>query len=432
MKKKYRFSLRMKLVFLTTILAIITYSFSGLFIYVIYDLVKPYWNISEIGFTIFTLVKGIFWSGVLAFVASRVITKPLEELENVATLAAKGDLSQSINVSKSDDEIRALGLAFEAMLKNLRNMVYNIEEHFEHANKTVVHIKDASKQAAQHSQLISASTNDISKGAESSAEAIQQTSESIEDATRLAEEVQEKANQSKEMSHGMLETLTSSKESVNNLVTGIQSLAAEQEASLEDVDQLKQNALQVESIVTMVGDIAEQTNLLALNASIEAARAGEHGQGFAVVAEEVRLLADQSAQAVHRISRLITAIQSDVNRVVAKINDNVKQANKEAGSGVTTNSSIEQMAGSVTEVVTAVESISALVNEQLQFIKETVRQSQEVAAIAEETSAAAEEVNASVEEQTSTAMEVDHLAQELEEQAQNLNKQIQQFSTAGK
>src|SRR5699024_5201813 len=97
-----------------------------------------------------------------------------------------------------------------------------------------------------------------------------------------------KAEQSKMKSDEMTETLNTSKTVVNNLVQGIQALAREQEASLQGVQSLKDNAHQVESIITMVGEIAEQTNLLALNASIEAARAGEHGQGFAVVAEEIR------------------------------------------------------------------------------------------------------------------------------------------------
>src|SRR5699024_8146264 len=265
---------------------------------------------------------------------------------------------------------------------------------------SVIHMRKASDIAAQHSAHISASTDDISKGAESSAEAIQQTAEAVEEATKLAEEVQDKASQSREKSQEMLDTLNHSKQVVNQLVEGIQTLASDQESSLEDVDHLKQNALQVESIISMVGDIAEQTNLLALNASIEAARAGEHGQGFAVVAEEIRKLADESAQAVQRISSLITAIQEDVNLVVTQINDNVVYANKEAESGLNTNVAIEQMSQSVMDVATEVDMISTLVNKQLESIQLTVRQSQEVAAIAEETSAAAQEVNASVHEQT--------------------------------
>lgn len=427
MKKKHRFNLRKKLVLFTTSLAMITYSTSAFFIYVINDYIRELIAIPEQLYIITILVLGIIWSGILAFFAARVITKPLQNLETIASEAANGDLNQEINIPKSDDEIRSLSIAFDTMLKNIKNMVHNIEENFENTNKNVIQMKELSNQAAQHSEMISSSTDDISKGAVSSAEAIQETAEAVEQATNLAEEVQRKADQSKKKSNEMLETLNTSKDVVNRLVQGIQSLANEQEASLEDVDHLKQNAQQVESIITMVGEIAEQTNLLALNASIEAARAGEHGRGFAVVAEEIRKLADQSAQAVQRISDLIVAIQNGVNHVVQKINQNVEHANKEAESGANTNKAIEEMSGSVIEVASEVDQITDLVNKQLDSIQATVKQSQEVAAIAEETSAASQEVNAAIQEQTSTIEVVDDLAQKLEEQAQLLKERIHQF-----
>lgn len=429
MNNNFRFGLRWKLVLLVTVLAIITYSISGLFIYVIYDVVKESLGISEFLFTIMTLGLGIFWSGVLAYFLARIITKPLENLEKVTAKAADGDLNQEVAIPKSNDEIKALSIAVNTMLGNLKSMVHNIDRHFEATNQTVVQMRDASATSAEHSTLIQSSTDDISKGAESSADAIQHTAEAIEEATTLAQEVQRKAEQSREKSTAMVEVLHSSKQVVNSLVEGIQTLAKEEQASLEDVEHLKQNALQVETIISMVGDIAEQTNLLALNASIEAARAGEHGQGFAVVADEIRKLADQSAQAVSRISRLITAIQTDVNHVVNKINENVKYANEEASSGSKTNETIEQMSGSVTEVAADIEKISELVNRQLESIQLTVQQSQEVAAIAEETSAATEEVSASVVEQSSTIEQVDELAHALEEQTSSLKQQIDQFKT---
>ncbi|APC49755.1 methyl-accepting chemotaxis protein [Virgibacillus halodenitrificans] len=429
-KKKYRFSLRLKLVLLTTVLAIITYSCSAFFLYVIYDYVQAYWQISKELFTILTLSLGIFWSGVLAYFAAAMITRPLEKLEEAASMAADGNLDQEINISTSDDEIRSLGIAFDKMLKSITAMVQGIDEHFNKTNKSVIYMKEVSDQAAQHSSMIRSSIDDISRGAESSSEAIQNTAESVEMATELAGEVQHKASQSKDKSTNMLEVLTHSRKAVNQLVTGIQKLAEDQEASLTDVNHLKQNALQVESIISMVGGIAEQTNLLALNASIEAARAGEHGRGFAVVAEEIRKLADQSAQAVHRISDLIAAIQQDVDLVVRKINDNVMYANKEAAQGENTNNAIEQMSGSVQEVAAEIDMISKLVDKQLKSIQNTVKQSQEVAAIAEETSAGAEEMNASIHEQAATIERVDQLAHELEEQANGLSKQLTKFTVS--
>src|SRR5699024_12335561 len=91
---------------------------------------------------------------------------------------------------------------------------------------------------------------------------------------------------------------------VHQLVGASQNLAKEQEVSLKDVERLKTNAEQVETIIAMVGDIEEQTNLLALNAYIEAERAGEHGKGYAVVADEISKLADESATSVHQIATL--------------------------------------------------------------------------------------------------------------------------------
>ncbi|MGJ9458203.1 methyl-accepting chemotaxis protein [Oceanobacillus sp. CF4.6] len=427
MDKKYSFGLRLKLVIFTTVLAIITYSFSALFIYVLYDYVQEFWQISLEWYAIAILLLGIFWSGALAFFAAGLITKPMEKLEKVASIAASGNLNQKVHIPKSDDEIRALSIAVDAMLQNLNKMVHNIDEHFESTNETVMQMKEASHMAAQHSALIGESIHEISNGAENSSEAIQNTAEAVEVATELARKVQEKAEQSKGKSTEMLDTLNESKKVVNQLVQGIQRLADDQELSLKDVDHLKQNAIQVETIITMVGEIAEQTNLLALNASIEAARAGEHGRGFAVVAEEIRKLADQSAHAVQRISGLIEAIQDDVNLVVEKINDNVTNAKKEAANGESTNRTIEQMSGSVNVVATEIAMITNLVDQQLESIQDTVRQSQEVAAIAEETSAGTEEVNAAIQEQVSTMEQVDKLAQKMEEQAQNLNKQINQF-----
>lgn len=429
MENKRRFDLRLKLVLFTTILAIITYSTSAFFIYVIFDYIKHLWPYPEPLYVVIVLLLGVIWSGILAFIAARVITRPLQRLEEVVTDVAKGNLNQNIEIPSSNDEIRSLSIAFDTMLKSIRSMVQNINSNFESTNNTVNNLNEVSTSAAQHAAVITGATEDIAKGAISAADAIQNTAEAMNRATDLAEEVQGKAEQSKMKSDEMTETLNTSKTVVNNLVQGIQALAREQEASLQGVQSLKDNAHQVESIITMVGEIAEQTNLLALNASIEAARAGEHGQGFAVVAEEIRTLADESANAVQQITNLISTIQRDVTVVVEQINDNVENSNSEAKSGLETNTVIESMSSSVVEVAEEVNMISQLVNEQLQFIQSIGEQSQEVAAIAEETSAASEQTTSAVSEQNDVIQTVDELAQELSNQSRALNEQINRFRT---
>src|SRR5699024_2648752 len=254
MKTKYRFNLQMKLDVFTTMLAIITYSTSGFFIYVVYDYLTPFWNITEQLFVILTLLLGIIWSGILAFFAARFITKPLQRLEQAASSAANGNLNQEITIPKSDDEIKALSIAVDKMFKNIQRMVHNIDQNFTNTNKTVSNIKDVSEVVMKHSVAINGATEDISQGAISAAEATQQTAEAVEEATTLAQDVQTKAEQSTNKSSQMLETLSESKKVVNELVHGVQRLANEQEISLQDVEKLKENALQVESIISMVGE----------------------------------------------------------------------------------------------------------------------------------------------------------------------------------
>lgn len=424
-KTHYKFGLRKQIVLFITALALITYTTSALCIYLIYPLFFKEWN--ETAFAFGTLLLGIIWSSVLGFFAAGLIVNPLQRLEKVALKAAVGDIREDVDVAKTDDEIRALGKAFNLMLSNLREMVNTIDENFTETNERVIHISSKSSHAAEQAETIYRTIEEISKGADSSAASIQNTAESVEDVIQIAQDVQRKANSSAETSHVMVTELENSKDVINSLVSGIQLLAEENRESLQAVKSLEENAKKVERIIQLVGDIAGQTNLLALNASIEAARAGEHGRGFAVVAEEVRKLADESANAVMGISDLIQTIQSDVQGVVQQISDQVTSANKEAEKGVETNTAIEEVTKAVHHVANDVQEITNLVSRQMDSIHETSHQSQEVAAIAEETSAGAEEVTSAIQEQTQVIEQVDQLVHELKDQADKLKQTIVRF-----
>jgi methyl-accepting chemotaxis protein len=426
-KQRYRFSLRLKIVAFTTILAIITYSTSAFFIYVLYDLF--FTSMNKSAFTIIILLLGIIWSGLLAYMASGLIVKPLHRLEQAAIKAASGQINEDVPLSKSDDEIRSLGIAFNEMLRSLRTIVKNIEDNFSRTNEKVVEITNASLVAAERSKDIARTIEEISKGANDSAVSMQTAAESVDDVLRIANQVQQKANQSEQLAKEMVTTLHKSREVISSLVSGIEQLARNNQTSLSAVERLEQHAKEVENIISLVGDIAGQTNLLALNASIEAARAGEHGKGFAVVAEEVRKLADESAKAVQGISELIQNIQKEVAHVVSQIHEQVKSANEEAAKGADTNDAIAEMTKSIHEVVRSVHEIAELVKEQMSHIEKASIQSQEVAAIAEETSAGAMEVTAATQEQTSFIQHVNKLAEELAEQAKKLKETIDQFGT---
>lgn len=421
----FKFGLRKQLVIFITVVALITYSTSGVFIFVLYPLFFSEWN--QVIFIITTLSLGIMWSGILAFFVASVIIKPLRRLEQVALGAAHGNISEEVELAQRDDEIRSLGIAFNHMLFNLREMVQKIEENFRETNQKVIDISQETTKACEHAEVIASTIDDISKGADNSAVSITNTAKSMEEVTRIAQQVQRKAKDSVDSSSEMVNELLNSKEVVNSLVSGIKSLAEENRESLKSVKRLEENAKKVGQIVELVGDIAGQTNLLALNASIEAARAGEHGKGFAVVAEEVRLLADESAKAVQGIHALINSIQTDVHTVVQQITEQVTLANSEAQKGSETDTAIEEMTKTVNKTVAAVKDITSLVDRQMKSIEETSHQSQEVAAIAEETSAGAEEVTATTRDQAIIMGTIDQLASELKEQAEKLKQTITRF-----
>lgn len=426
-KKRYKFGLRKKLVVFTTALAIITYSTSAFFIYVLYPAFKDYIPMGHTAFTIITLLLGIIWSGILAFIAARFIIQPLQKLESTALKAANGNISEDVEISKSDDEIRAVGIAFNLMLENLREMVHKIESNFNETNEKVLEISDKFTVASRQADAIARTISEISLGADNSAVAIQNTAEAVEDVMRAAEEVQETAKAAGQISEEMVNDLQKSKEVIHSLVSGIQRLAKDNEESLHSVKRLEENASKVEQIIQLVGDIAAQTNLLALNASIEAARAGEHGKGFAVVAEEVRNLADESAKAVQGISELIKNIQVEVQNVVGQITKQVDAAIQEANKGSETNVVIEEMTKTVTEMAESVLKITDLVDKQMESIQGTSQQSQDVAAIAEETSAGAQEVTAATQHQASVIDNVEKLVMELKDQAEQLKMTIAKF-----
>lgn len=426
-KKTYKFGLRKKLVLFTTILAIITYTTSALFIDVVFPLIKDFFGMSSTSFEIVTYLLGVIWSGILAFLAAGFLIKPLQKLERVTLKAAHGDICEDVELSKSDDEIRSLGIAFNHMLFNLRDMVHTIDENFKQTNEKVIAISKESKMAAERAEMIDRTIQEISIGAENSAAATQNTASSIDEVTHLAEEVQTTARQSQKISNEMVEELTESKKVIFSLVSGIQTLAEDNKESLLTVKKLEENASQVEQIIQFVGDIAAQTNLLALNASIEAARAGEHGKGFAVVAEEVRKLADESAKAVQGISGLIQNIQGEVRNVVSRITNQVDAALVQAEKGTATNKAIEEMTKTVVQMASAVEKIATLVDRQMTGIQHTATESQEVAAIAEETSAGSTEVATAINQQTDVIENVERLAQELNDQAMKLKETITRF-----
>ncbi|OPA26940.1 methyl-accepting chemotaxis protein, partial [Bacillus cereus] len=267
-RKTFSFGLRTQLMLFTTVLACITYSTSIFFIYVIYDYFQSY--VSQTVYNIIVMLLGVVWSGILAYGAAVFLIKPLRKLEEAARKAAEGDIREDVPLPKTDDEIKSLSVAFNMMLGNLRGMVKNIDTTFSYTNNQVQQIRKQTGEATRQAQGVSETLAEISSGAEQSAASIQAIVSAVDTTTSIASEVEEKAKQSDTLSSEMVEALGHSTRVFTSLIQGIQTLAKENEDSMQNVQKLEERMKQVEHIVSVVSAIASQTNLLALNASIEA------------------------------------------------------------------------------------------------------------------------------------------------------------------
>lgn len=426
--KRYKFSIRKKIVLGVSAVAGVTFATSAIILYFLADYAASMLNIDPSWLTLLVLLAGVIWSGILGYFLSTIITKPLAQLEHAVTEAASGVIDRNVELSKSDDELRALGIAYNQMLSNLNGMVHDIDRNFVETEERVQQLSLATATSSSQAEQIGFTMGEIASGAENAAQAIQETVFSLEETTEMANEMQHKASRSAEQANEMGGLLETSREMTTSLVKGIEDLTIKQEHSLDSVHRLEEQAQEVGSITAFVGTIAKQTNLLALNASIEASRAGEHGRGFAVVASEVRKLADESTQAVESINQLISTIQEEVKQVVKNIEEQVTVARVQSEQGEKTTSAILEMESSAKIVTEMIEVISNLSDKQKQAIEASSVKTEEVAAIAEQTSAGAQEVTAMTEEQTTALEEIETLSKDLANQAKQLKTTIEKFT----
>jgi methyl-accepting chemotaxis protein len=412
----------------------------------------------------------------IAWRTAKTIKDPLNHLIEVAhRIGDSGDLDQSIDIHR-DDEVGALAENFNKMIVHLRDMAsvsasisegqlsVSIQPRSQHDTmakafarmtdglRTIVRqVRDSASQVASGAgQMASASdesakvsvqaasaidevtstmhemsinVQNVVKNTQVQASSVAETSASIDQMVTSIQRVADTAKLLVEISHRSREEAQTGMATMDKATAGLNRTSQAIQSSAEIIDVLGRRADDIGKIIEVIDDLAEQTNLLALNAAIEAARAGEHGLGFAVVAEEVRKLAEKSTQSTKEISELIQGIQKEAREAV----DNMEHSTTMVQEGLTLNKDLS----------VALEKISDVVSEVYKFSQEigaaTMEQSSGSAQIAKATNRLTEitqEINSSVEEQASGAQAVVRAMERMRELVQQSTSSSTELAAA--
>lgn len=354
------------------------------------------------------------------FFTNRIV-QPIRKITKNAEEIANGNLAVEIVQVKTRDEVAALQKSFEQMTLNLREII--------------THVSDSSNQVAASAEELMASADETMKGTELISTSIQQVSEGAEQQTIMAEESLRSAEESSNSITLIAEKATDALEITNvtneKTMQGsafVQDTVAQMRLindAVIETDQalvnLNERSNEIVHILKLITDIADQTNLLALNAAIEAARAGEAGKGFAVVADEVRKLSEQTRKSVSDISEIAGEIEKDTKKTVTSING-VKE---KVDSGLTiahqTEITFKDILASVKLVKEQVGDISTITNNIHIIVKDVANHANNMSSVATDTfdssssvAAASEEQLASMEEVTAAAISLANLAEDLQ------------------
>lgn len=323
------------------------------------------------------VAAGIF----IGLLITRSITKPMSNAVSFANMLSDGDFTAKMHINQKD-EIGQFATALNTMRGKLRDVIEGII----HSSNSVA---SGSTELASTTEELAATFSDQASQVGSVAAALDQISASSSQVLCSIEQVKEKSEAAMQMTGMGNRCINSAGAVMSNIRSNVEGLSM-------TVSELSKSSEEIGNILLVINDIADQTNLLALNAAIEAARAGEHGRGFAVVADEVRKLAERTQQSTQEIESII----SSFIRETAKTNDEMATAKERVVEGVRTlqetSDIFEKIVASVNEIKDSSLIITSAVQEQVNAISSINDNTQVISSGLEESSAAISQVSATV------------------------------------
>lgn len=377
--------------------------------------------------SIIITLAGIIAGIIVATVLANRITVPILQVVKRTRRIADGDLSGEHLVTKSKDELSQLTDSINLMTDNLKQLINQVARGSEQVASASEELIASAEETAHATNQVAATIQEIASGTETTVQSTVDSARAMDEMVIGIQRIADFSNQVSESSSDASKQAKLGNQTLVKAVNQMNEMNSLVEDTADYVKLLGQRSKEIGHIIEAITDISNQTNLLALNAAIEAARAGEHGKGFAVVADEVRKLAEQTKQSADQISALVTQVQVDTNKAVASTN--------KVTVGVADTTTIVKQAGEAFEnIVDGINKLAAQVQEVSALSEQMSASSQQVASAVEETSKISQEsslrtqtIASATEEQLASMEEISASSDALNQLALELQESVQKF-----
>lgn len=362
------------------------------------------------------------------FILRKIVVRPIKELIARSQAVLEGDLTEEIAV-KAIGEIGVLGNTVNEMTRSLRNMAIKIKNDAKNLTEVAISLSAAANQSEKAIQELAATLEEASASTQEQNANTEELQATFEEMGAAIEEISASAEQASSVANKAIQTSQDGVDAVENVVQRLVLVDENTEIMKGVISKLEESSQQISKMVQLITHIAEQTNLLALNATIEAARAGEYGRGFSVVANEIRKLADESADAAKGIIQIVNnnlkETQQAVNSVI-KVKEEIMISRELADKA---KSALSVIMNSTLEINQNSASIASAVEQQSVAIQAMMQAIETIASAAQQIASGSQQASATIEEQLATANLINESSSSLQNLAEELEKLIGTFKT---
>ncbi|SHK25397.1 methyl-accepting chemotaxis sensory transducer with Cache sensor [Selenomonas ruminantium] len=369
------------------------------------------------------------FSGV-GLLAAKSIVGPLHIVTTRLGIMAEGDLREDHSLEEvfhRSDEIGEMSRALHTLQTHVSEMMRQIIESSQQVAASSQQLTNSSEQSAEVSGTVADSIVNVAGSCSEQFTEVENASTNIESLSDSMERFKKTIEHAGKVVAEAKGQADSGEQAVTGAVRQMELIEQSVSQSAQVIEELGKESDKIGTIVDAISEIAEQTNLLALNAAIEAARAGEHGRGFAVVADEVRKLAEQSSSSAGEISNLIGSIQDKARNAVSVMQDGVSQVQNGVGAVNGAGNSFKDIASMVEQVVDETAEMERTVISLANNTSTIYAAVNKISEMSRNVAGEAESVSAATEEQTATMNEIASASRRLTEMANGMESAVEKF-----